>query len=276
MPFSMLVALLRRGRPLLSTAIFVMLTTSSTTSIMLTGFFWMASGPEASSFSDLAISMMFVTRSRRRAAQPPIMLRCRFCAADASFAIEPLKPMMPCSGLRSSWPSTAVICFCRAWIAFIAPTSVRSCPMPVIVRRSSSLSWTMSVNSIFTGRWSSASRLSTTSTAPELSPLRQQPRAVRSTAQLPSSTRSKTLAPTACASEMPESRARCSFQAATTPSCVIVRIGALALRKMRLMSSLPASMVRCIPSHNDASSSQFRTTTSTAAWITLTSTSPMV
>mmetsp|Transcript_114218 Transcript_114218/g.329958 ORF Transcript_114218/g.329958 Transcript_114218/m.329958 type:complete len:280 (+) Transcript_114218:1016-1855(+) len=266
-------------RPVLSTAISVMPTTSSTMSIMFTTFFstGCAFSPSISIFSDLAISMMFVTRSSNRTAQPLIMFNWRFCKGFvAASNMDPLRPMMPCKGLLNSCPRTAVICAFRSFIAFIVATSVRSWPIAVIVRCGPPPSCTMRVSNICTERPSPSASRKVISTAPELSPLPQASMAVRKPGREASATRSKMLVPTAVCTWMPETLARCSFHATTTPSALIAKIGALARRKRRLMSFFPISTLCSNAPRHSTRSCQFRTTTSADAWRTFSNTSPMV
>mmetsp|Transcript_90611 Transcript_90611/g.261131 ORF Transcript_90611/g.261131 Transcript_90611/m.261131 type:complete len:285 (-) Transcript_90611:380-1234(-) len=277
MLLTMITLLLTKCRPFLSTAISVMPMTSSTTSMMLTGLMSMASGPASSSLSDFAISMMLVTRSRSRPAQPLIMLKCRFCEGfEVLSNKDALKPMMPWRGLRNSWPRTAVIRVFRSCVAFIAATSVRSCPIAVMAQPSESPSCTMRLMSIFTGRPSVLQPDNEISTALELEPLRHASIADWTLLTQLSGTKSKMLCPTASRSRMPETCAKRSFQACTKPSGVMVKIGALARRNKRYMSSLPASTLRSSAVRSNVMSSQFRTTTSTDAWTTFRKMSPVV
>mmetsp|Transcript_127947 Transcript_127947/g.250538 ORF Transcript_127947/g.250538 Transcript_127947/m.250538 type:complete len:286 (+) Transcript_127947:51-908(+) len=216
--FTMTTLLPTKGRPLLSTAIWVMPRTSSMMSIILTGRRSMRSPPDSCSLSALAISMMLVTRSSKRAAQPFIMLSCRFCmTSDVPSDMEPLRPMMPCRGLRNSWPRTAVKRALRSFIAFIAATSVRSCPMAVMVLGSLP-TCSMRARSICTGGCSGDGGCMVISTAPELAPPEQVSSAFFRPSLHDGSTMSKMLLPTASGSRMPEAFSMCSFQATTTPS----------------------------------------------------------
>mmetsp|Transcript_15777 Transcript_15777/g.45282 ORF Transcript_15777/g.45282 Transcript_15777/m.45282 type:complete len:303 (-) Transcript_15777:727-1635(-) len=120
-----------RGLPALSTAPLVMLMTSRMICRMFTGCCGMAEiSPRRFCMSRLncaEFSIMLLTRSRSRSAQPWIMLSCFFCclsAVDSAIAAD--KPRMPCNGLRSSCETMDSKRPCRSSRAFCATCSVRS------------------------------------------------------------------------------------------------------------------------------------------------------
>mmetsp|Transcript_26458 Transcript_26458/g.76370 ORF Transcript_26458/g.76370 Transcript_26458/m.76370 type:complete len:215 (+) Transcript_26458:1885-2529(+) len=124
---------LSKGLFSLSTDIRVISPTSSAIFVKSTGwrgsaggFFW------ALRCCCCVRSMMFVTRSRRRAAQPLIKPSCFCMGLPASeFRRAPMSPVMPWSGLRSSWESTATKADLRCSMSFNWTRSDKSCPMAI-------------------------------------------------------------------------------------------------------------------------------------------------
>mmetsp|Transcript_118481 Transcript_118481/g.330532 ORF Transcript_118481/g.330532 Transcript_118481/m.330532 type:complete len:420 (+) Transcript_118481:1679-2938(+) len=123
-----------RGLFVLSMARLVMVTTSSARSPMSTGAVGLAAGlPSRCRFSLDASSMMFVTRSSSRLAQPLTMPSC-LCthAAALDSSIAPTSPIIPCRGLRISWEMTPMSTVFFACVSLSSAISDRSCPMATI------------------------------------------------------------------------------------------------------------------------------------------------
>mmetsp|Transcript_164064 Transcript_164064/g.398728 ORF Transcript_164064/g.398728 Transcript_164064/m.398728 type:complete len:263 (-) Transcript_164064:913-1701(-) len=104
--------------------------------------------PVESAWLRLAISMMFMTRSRSREAQLTTILSDLALAVSASSSTRrSARPMMPCSGLRSSCETMAMKRALRVSASLKSSTSVKSQPMrvtpvtmPVLSRREEALS----------------------------------------------------------------------------------------------------------------------------------------
>mmetsp|Transcript_83468 Transcript_83468/g.241549 ORF Transcript_83468/g.241549 Transcript_83468/m.241549 type:complete len:326 (-) Transcript_83468:154-1131(-) len=131
MPLINLTLGFRRGFPALSTAALVMVVTSRMICNMFTGCCGNAgSSPLCFCMPRLnweEFSIILFTKSKRRSAQPWIMLSCFFCILSAVVsAIAEESPKIPCSGLRSSWATMDSKRDWRSSSAFCATWSVKS------------------------------------------------------------------------------------------------------------------------------------------------------
>mmetsp|Transcript_47738 Transcript_47738/g.139177 ORF Transcript_47738/g.139177 Transcript_47738/m.139177 type:complete len:412 (-) Transcript_47738:821-2056(-) len=259
--FASLTPGLRRGFPALSTAALVMLTTSWMTSMTLTGL----RGAVADAWrSRVEASIMLLIRSRSRSAQPWIMLSCFFCILSlVDSTMAPERPMMPCSGLRSSWDT---IDSNRAWRsskARCATSSVRSCPTTMILDVSVP-NCIMKLTKMVTDSGESPSGFPApamgkdSSTPPVLRPALHCFRAFSTQDLLAGSTKSWNNFPTAQCSEMHVASARCSFQPVMRPSQSMDSMRALAFRMRRAVSSFVRATCPCSVRCNRTRSCQFR------------------
>mmetsp|Transcript_117653 Transcript_117653/g.329438 ORF Transcript_117653/g.329438 Transcript_117653/m.329438 type:complete len:310 (-) Transcript_117653:838-1767(-) len=122
---------LNKGLFILSTAMSVIVATSLAMAEKFTGVVGRGVGfPSRFLFSCCAKSIMLVTKSNKRAAQPFTMPSCRsiaFPVSDSNMA--PVKPIMPCKGLRISCDNMAIRADLRSCVIFSSAMSDKSWPM---------------------------------------------------------------------------------------------------------------------------------------------------